>query len=83
MHRVCTGPALGTLRAQACDFFLAVSEKVRFSARGVFFYSVGRLLVARREEAHGNAPLRFDVPASGVYLVKIGTLAARKVVVMR
>ena len=43
----------------------------------------GRLLAARREETHGGAPLRFDVPASGVYIVKIGTLAAQKVIIMR
>ncbi|MBR6441409.1 MAG: leucine-rich repeat domain-containing protein, partial [Bacteroidales bacterium] len=49
----------------------------------VLYDAVGRQLTALREEAHGGTPLRFDVPASGVYIVKIGTLAAQKVVVIR
>ncbi len=45
---------------------------------------VGRLLATRQgEDVHGGTPLRFDVPASGVYLVRIGDRAARKVVVVR
>lgn len=30
-----------------------------------------------------GAPLRFDVPATGTYMVKIGSHAARKIVVIR
>ena len=45
---------------------------------------VGRLLATRLGEGvHGGTPLRFDVPATGVYLVRIGDRAARKVVVVR
>ena len=40
----------------------------------------GRVLATRRGE---YAPLRFDVPASGTYMLKIGSHPARKVVVIR
>lgn len=40
----------------------------------------GRVLATRRDE---NTPLRFDVPATGAYLIKIGNHHARKVVVIR
>lgn len=40
----------------------------------------GRLLATRQEEF---APLHFDVPASGTYMLRIGNLPARKVVVIR
>ena len=40
----------------------------------------GRVLATRRGE---YAPLRFDVPASGTYMLKIGNHPARKVVVIR
>ena len=40
----------------------------------------GRLLATRRDE---YAPLRFEVPVSGTYMIKVGRLAARKVVVIR
>ena len=40
----------------------------------------GRVLATRRDE---YAPLRFDVPASGTYMLKIGNHPARKVVVIR
>ena len=51
----------------------------------VWLYDVnGRILAIRRdEESHRGMPLHFDVPASGTYLVKIGTHPARKVVVIR
>ncbi|MBP5527994.1 MAG: choice-of-anchor D domain-containing protein [Bacteroidales bacterium] len=42
--------------------------------------AVGRLLATRRDDF---APLRFDVQASGAYLVKIGNHPARRVVVIR
>lgn len=45
---------------------------------------MGHLLATRLGEGvHGGTPLRFDVPASGVYLVRIGDRAARKVAVVR
>jgi len=47
----------------------------------VWLYDVnGRVLATKHDE---YSPLRFDVPASGAYLVKIGNHPARKVVVIR
>lgn len=40
----------------------------------------GRLLATRRDDFF---PLRFDAPASGAYMIKIGNHPARKVVVIR
>lgn len=40
----------------------------------------GRVLANRRDDF---TPMRFDVPASGTYLIKIGNHVARKVVVIR
>ena len=42
--------------------------------------AVGRQLATKRDE---YTPVRFDVPTSGTYLVKIGDYAARRVVVIR
>lgn len=47
----------------------------------VVFYDVnGRMLATKRDE---YAPLRFDAPVSGTYMIKIGNHPARKVVVVR
>ena len=47
----------------------------------VTLYDVtGRVLATRRDE---GMPLRFDAPASGTYLIKIGNYPARRVVVIR
>lgn len=47
----------------------------------VWLYDVnGRILATKQDE---YSPLRFNVPASGTYLVKIGNHPARKVVVIR
>ena len=47
----------------------------------VWLYDVnGRVLATKQDE---YIPLKFDVPASGAYLVKIGSYHARKVVVIR
>lgn len=47
----------------------------------VWLYDLnGRMLATKRDEF---TTLRFDVPTSGVYLVKIGNHSARKVVVIR
>ena len=43
--------------------------------------AVGRSLAVKRDD-YGNG-IRFDIPASGVYLVKVGNAPARKVVVIR
>ena len=40
----------------------------------------GRALATKQDY---GAPLRFDVPATGTYMVKIGRHAARKIVVVR
>ena len=40
----------------------------------------GRIIATRQEQGE---PLRFEVPATGTYLVKIGRHAARKIVVVR
>ncbi len=42
--------------------------------------AVGRQLATKREE---YMPVRFDVPTSGTYLVKVGDYPARRVVVIR
>ena len=44
------------------------------------FDAVGRQLAVRRDE---YGLLRLEVPATGTYLVKVGTLPARKIVVVR
>ena len=46
----------------------------------MLYDAVGRLLATRRDD---YSALRFDVPASGTYLVKVGDLPARRVVVLR
>ena len=42
--------------------------------------AVGRLLATRQDD---YAPLRFDVPATGTYLIKVGHHPARRVVVVK
>ena len=46
----------------------------------ILYDAVGRMLATRRDD-YGR--LTFDVPASGVYMVKVGNHPARKVVVVR
>ncbi len=47
----------------------------------VTLYDVnGRMLATKRDD---NGPLRFDAPASGTYMIKIGNYPARKVAVVR
>ena len=47
----------------------------------VTLYDVtGRVLATKQDD---YAPLHFDVPASGTYMIKIGLYPARKVVVIR
>lgn len=47
----------------------------------VWLYDMGGRLLATRQDEH--APLHFDIPASGAYLVKVGNYAARRIVVIR
>jgi len=42
--------------------------------------AVGRLLATRRDT---YGPVRFDAPAAGTYLVRVGSAAARRIVVVR
>ena len=50
----------------------------------MLYDATGRLIAMQRNEGvHGGTPLRFDVPASGTYLIKVGNHPARKVVVIR
>lgn len=42
--------------------------------------AVGRVLATRRDE---GLPVRFDAPATGTYLVKVGGAPARRIVVVR
>ncbi len=47
----------------------------------VTMYDVnGRMLATRQDD---YMPMRFDVPVSGTYMIKVGTLPAKKVVVIR
>ena len=47
----------------------------------VWLYDInGRLLATRQDE---HAPLRFDIPVSGAYLIKVGNHTARRIVVIR
>lgn len=47
----------------------------------VWLYDLSGRLLATRQDS--GAPLRFDVPASGTYMVKIGNFTARKIVVIK
>ena len=69
----------------------AINEKVYYNngvivvegANGniVTLYDVtGRMLISKQDV---HTPLRFDVPASGTYMIKIGNYPARKIVVIR
>jgi len=47
----------------------------------VVLYDVtGRVLARKRDDGQ---PIRFEAPASGSYLIRIGNLPARRVVVIR
>ncbi len=46
----------------------------------MLYDGIGRLLAERRET---DGPVVFDVPASGVYLVRFGNAAARRIVVVK
>lgn len=47
----------------------------------VWLYDINGRLIATRKDNH--SPLRFDIPSSGAYLVKIGNYHSRKVVVIK
>ncbi|MBR6899344.1 MAG: hypothetical protein IKN29_03510, partial [Bacteroidales bacterium] len=48
--------------------------------RVILYDAVGRKLAVKQDE---YGLLRFEVPVSGAYLVKIGNLPARRIVVIR
>ena len=80
------GEGIGDVKTIDAKIYARDGQIVVEGAEGMpvmLYDAVGRLLVARREETHGDAPLRFDVPASGVYLVKVGDWPARRIVVLR
>lgn len=63
--------------------FLSQSQIVVEGADGntVWLYDInGRVLATKQDD---YTPLRFDVPVSGTYIIKIGLFPARKVVVIR
>ena len=65
-------------KVYSCDGRIVVEGA---DGNSVTLYDIaGRILATRRDE---QAPLRFDVPASGAYIIKIGHLAPRKVVVIK
>ena len=69
--------------ARAAKVYSSVGQIVVDGANGdmVVLYDVnGRMLATKRDD---YAPLRFDVPASGSYLIRIGSKPARRVVVVR
>ena len=50
----------------------------------VLYDAVGRVLAVRRsDEALWGIPLRFDVPATGTYLIRVGHAPARRIVVVK
>ncbi len=69
----------------------AINEKVYYNngvivvegANGniVTLYDVTGRMIISKQDVH--TPLRFDVPASGTYMIKIGNYPARKIVVIR
>lgn len=49
----------------------------------VILYDITGRILATKEGSRWGSPLRFDVPASGTYMIRIGKHPARKVVVIR
>ena len=80
------GEGIGDVKTIDAKIYARDGQIVVEGAEGmpvVLYDAVGRMLVARREDTHGGTPLRFDVPASGVYLVKVGDWPARRIVMLR
>lgn len=78
-----TSEGIGDVDAMTAKVYASNGQIVVEGANGnmVTFYDVhGRVLATKRDEF---APLRFDAPASGTYLIKIGNYPARRVVVIR
>lgn len=74
---------IGDVEAASVKVYSSQGQIVVEGAEGntvVLFDVNGRVLATRRDDL---APLRFDVPASGTYMLRIGDLRTRKVVVIR
>ena len=78
-----TQEGIGDVEAISAKIYQRDGQIVVEGANGntVLFYDVnGRMLATKRDE---YAPLRFDAPVSGTYMIKIGNCPARKMVVVR
>ena len=78
-----TQEGIGDVEAISAKIYQRDGQIVVEGANGntVLFYDVnGRMLATKRDE---YAPLRFDAPVSGTYMIKIGNHPARKMVVVR
>ena len=78
-----TSEGIGDVEAISAKIYQRDGQIVVEGANGntVVFYDVnGRMLATKRDE---YAPLRFDAPVSGTYMIKIGNHPARKMVVVR
>ena len=78
-----TDEAIGDVTSPMTKVYCSQGQIMVEGAEGcevTLYDAVGRRMAARRDDF---APLRFDVPASGAYLVKVGHALARRVVVIR
>lgn len=78
-----TQEGIGDVDALNAKVYTSQGQIVVEGANGnmVMFYDVnGHMLATKRDE---YAPLRFDAPVSGTYMIKIGNHPARKMVVVR
>ena len=78
-----TQEGIGDVDALNAKVYTSQGQIVVEGANGntVVFYDVnGRMLATKHDE---YAPLRFDAPVSGTYMIKIGNHPARKMVVVR
>lgn len=78
-----TQEGIGDVDALNAKVYTSQGQIVVEGANGntVVFYDVnGRMLATKHDE---YAPLRFDAPVSGTYIIKIGNHPARKMVVVR
>ena len=78
-----TQEGIDDAEATTAKVYIAHGQIVIEGAAGfdvTLYDAVGRLLATRRDDF---AALRFDAPSSGVYMVRIGNMPPRKVVVMR
>lgn len=78
-----TDEAVGDVTVPLAKVYSSQGQIVVEGAEGcevTLYDAVGRRMAARRDDF---AMLRFDVPASGAYLVKVGHAPARRVVVIK